>query len=343
MAARVGMYAGTTLGTAWFDDINLAPVAGPAPGLASVLPFSGGTVGGEIVTLSGTNLMAGATVAFGSAMGTGVKVSPPTTLTVSTPAHTTGPVDVTVINPDGQSATFAGSFNYVSGSALLHGTVGLQGGSAANQAVRITLYQPGTRAALAQASSTTGVNGDFDVQLGVGVGTYDVEVKTPRTLSVVASDLNVSDASPRIWFGPMLVGDTNDNNRIDIFDYNAVVSAFGSKQGDSRYQSIADLDGNGRVDIFDYNLLVSNFGKTGPLPVSSGPPASLAGWAPPTAQSLPTAAGRLYVSNYADNTVSVLDSASGRLVGTIGVGAGPAMLAIHAGSRRPTSRTRMDR
>ena len=47
VAARVGMYAGTTTGTAWLDDINLAPVAGPAPGLASVLPFSGGTVGGK--------------------------------------------------------------------------------------------------------------------------------------------------------------------------------------------------------------------------------------------------------------------------------------------------------
>ncbi len=57
-----------------------------------------------------------------------------------------------------------------------------------------------------------------------------------------------------------LVGDADGNNRVDIFDYNLVVSNFGSK-GNDGYIPDGDLDRDGDVDIFDYNLVVSNFGQ----------------------------------------------------------------------------------
>ncbi len=53
------------------------------------------------------------------------------------------------------------------------------------------------------------------------------------------------------------VGDIDGNGKVDIFDYNILVTNFG-KSG-SGIQG--DIDGNGKVDIFDYNLLVGNFGK----------------------------------------------------------------------------------
>lgn len=50
-------------------------------------------------------------------------------------------------------------------------------------------------------------------------------------------------------------GDLNNNGKVDIFDYNILVSNFG------KTSSVADIDGNGKVDIFDYNILVADFGK----------------------------------------------------------------------------------
>lgn len=56
---------------------------------------------------------------------------------------------------------------------------------------------------------------------------------------------------------PKLAGDINLNGRVDIFDYNILVSDFG-KTGNLT----ADIDANQKVDIFDYNILVANFGKS---------------------------------------------------------------------------------
>jgi len=54
--------------------------------------------------------------------------------------------------------------------------------------------------------------------------------------------------------------DMDDNERVDIVDYNLLVSNFG-KSGTPGFVP-ADINKDGKVDIFDYNILVANFGKT---------------------------------------------------------------------------------
>jgi len=54
-------------------------------------------------------------------------------------------------------------------------------------------------------------------------------------------------------------GDLNNDGKVDIFDYNILVSNFG-KTGTSGFIP-ADINKDGKVDIFDYNILISNFGK----------------------------------------------------------------------------------
>jgi len=51
-------------------------------------------------------------------------------------------------------------------------------------------------------------------------------------------------------------GDLDNDEDVDIFDYNLLVTNF-SATGDNP----ADIDGDGDVDIFDYNILIENFGK----------------------------------------------------------------------------------
>lgn len=60
--------------------------------------------------------------------------------------------------------------------------------------------------------------------------------------------------------GSLLPGDIDQNGKVDIFDYNLLITNF-NKNGAPGF-SPADIDQNGRVDIFDYNILITNFGKT---------------------------------------------------------------------------------
>ena len=90
-------------------------ILGPAPTVAS---NSGSASGGYPVTLTGTNFIAGQTsVTFGGVPGTDVAVSSPTSLTVTTPPGTAGPVDLVVSTLDG-GASAPAIFTYLAPGAL---------------------------------------------------------------------------------------------------------------------------------------------------------------------------------------------------------------------------------
>ena len=52
-------------------------------------------------------------------------------------------------------------------------------------------------------------------------------------------------------------GDIDGNNKVDIFDYNILLTNFGR----TGVGVPGDLDKNNKVDIFDYNIVLTNFGK----------------------------------------------------------------------------------
>lgn len=85
--------------------------AGPTPTVSSITSASGPTAGGASVTVNGTNFVAGATVMFGGVPATNVTVASGTSITATTPPHAAGPVNVTITNPDGQSATLQGAIS----------------------------------------------------------------------------------------------------------------------------------------------------------------------------------------------------------------------------------------
>jgi hypothetical protein len=87
-------------------------VALPAPTVTAVSPNSGPDTGGTVVNISGTNFRAGATVDFGGvpAIVTNVTSSQ---ISVTTPPHAAGAVDVSVNNTDGQRATLPASYAFL--------------------------------------------------------------------------------------------------------------------------------------------------------------------------------------------------------------------------------------
>jgi PKD repeat protein len=77
----------------------------PAPAVTEVSPTSGPAAGGTLVTLIGTGFTGATAVRFGTTAGTGMTVNDDTNITVTSPAHAAGIVNITVTTPGGTSAT----------------------------------------------------------------------------------------------------------------------------------------------------------------------------------------------------------------------------------------------
>jgi len=82
----------------------------PAPLVQGVSPSSGQAAGGQTVTITGADFVS-PEVSFGGAVVI-PSAATATSLTVLSPAHLPGSVDVTVRNADGQAGTLAGGYAY---------------------------------------------------------------------------------------------------------------------------------------------------------------------------------------------------------------------------------------
>jgi hypothetical protein len=86
----------------------------PFPELTSISPSSGSTLGGTVVSITGSGLSGATEVQFGGIRGTGLSVIDDRWLTVISPPNPPGTVGISVINPDhaGNSAGAASVFRY---------------------------------------------------------------------------------------------------------------------------------------------------------------------------------------------------------------------------------------
>ncbi|MDQ3264134.1 MAG: IPT/TIG domain-containing protein [Myxococcota bacterium] len=89
----------------------------PVLTVTSVSPGSGPSSGGNNVTVGGTNFASGATVRFGAAEASAVTWISDTSLSAEAPPQATGTVDVTVTNPDSESATLSQGYLYLAAPA----------------------------------------------------------------------------------------------------------------------------------------------------------------------------------------------------------------------------------
>ena len=88
-----------------------------AVGVDAVAPDFTLSAGGQTLTISGQDFVAGATVQIGGVAASGVTVLDGSTLTATAPALSTlGPVDVTVRNPDGGTGTLYAGLRILNGT-----------------------------------------------------------------------------------------------------------------------------------------------------------------------------------------------------------------------------------
>jgi uncharacterized repeat protein (TIGR01451 family) len=106
------------------------PVSVGGPTVTGIMPSVVSTVGGTLVTITGTGFVSGATVKLGGTQATGVTVTP-TSITAMTPAHPAGTFDVVVTNPDARSGTLTNGVTFscptigLTPTTLSNGTVGV--------------------------------------------------------------------------------------------------------------------------------------------------------------------------------------------------------------------------
>ena len=82
-----------------------------APMVTQVSPAAGPTTGGNVVTITGTNLSRVTAISFGIGVGTPFTVNPQgTSITVTAPAHAAGPVTLYV---EGGGIGFTFPYTYV--------------------------------------------------------------------------------------------------------------------------------------------------------------------------------------------------------------------------------------
>jgi hypothetical protein len=117
-------------------------------------------------------------------------------------------------------------------------------------------------------SQNTDSSGFFTVSVGgLLPGTYNWRVKGPKFLANVGTVAMAGTPQTNVEMGLMKSGDCDNNNVINVSDFNILKGTFGKTQGDPGYDDRADFTGDHAVNVTDFNALKNNFGVSGGSPV----------------------------------------------------------------------------
>jgi len=89
-----------------------SPLRNPAPTILAVAPSIGSIGGGAAITITGGGLLPGIRVSFGATNVAAFFGPNPDRISVTTPSHAPGSVDVVVTNVDGQNAVAIGAYTF---------------------------------------------------------------------------------------------------------------------------------------------------------------------------------------------------------------------------------------
>ena len=103
----------------YIDNVQLVTDGGLPPVISSLSPTSGLTTGGNVVTITGTDLSGATAITFGGTPATDYTIDSSTKITAVTPPRPAGTVQVQVTTPGGPSSnTAADDFTYATAIAI---------------------------------------------------------------------------------------------------------------------------------------------------------------------------------------------------------------------------------
>jgi outer membrane protein assembly factor BamB len=211
-------------GTWWngLYAVGTEPVV-PLPTVTGISPTKGPTSGSSLVTVTGTGFTSATTVKFGTVAGTSLTVNSSTKITIRSPAHAAGIVDVRVTTPGGTSAIVAGDkFTYVARPIV--SSISPTKGSTAGGTV-VTVTGTGfTGATVVKFGTVAGTSRTVNSSTKITIkspahaaGIFDVTVTTPGGTSVnVAGDKFTYGAPPKVTKISPATGPTTGNTLVTI-------------------------------------------------------------------------------------------------------------------------------
>ena len=179
----------------------------------------------------------------------------------------------------GNKSLLSGVPSAVPPAVPLTGTLSLEGVNDLSQtaipldSVTAQFRVPGSLVALAsQTAPLTVLSGggnpaQAQFTLSFPPGTYDIAIKTPKNLQVVASNVALSSSSAPLPPVALTAGDANNDNSVDASDFGLFVSAYNSSAGvsGSGYDPTCDFNYDGAIDASDFGLFVGAYGSQGAL------------------------------------------------------------------------------
>jgi hypothetical protein len=154
--------------------------------------------------------------------------------------------------------------------AILVGHVNWQGRPAqpnALQQVAITLTLKSGSTEVNYASTTTDAYGFFTQTVSLPNGTYNWRVKDPKYLASAGTTLLNGGSVSNTDMGLQRAGDANNDNLVNVTDFNIVKGSFGKGVGDPGYDDRGDFTGDHMVNVTDFNFSKANFGSAGSPPL----------------------------------------------------------------------------
>jgi hypothetical protein len=236
------------------------------PTITSVSPSTGPTAGGTRVTILGSDFHNDAEVTFDGSPASVLDRDASTGITVSTPSHPAGSVDVLVTNPDGQEAVATSAFTYVapptitslepSSGSTNGGTLVLIRGGDFHPDATVTI--DGAPAAVTDREGTTGI---LITTPAHGPGQVTVVVTNPDGQS--ASGAFSYIAPPTISAVSPNSGPTDGYTRVTVtgtgFNTNAtvmvgdMVAEVVDRQGSTAISLVTAVHAAGPVDVIVTN------------------------------------------------------------------------------------------
>ncbi len=149
-------------------------------------------------------------------------------------------------------------------TAVVEGTVDWNG-SCEERDITVDFYDPGTSDLVGSYSATVNAAGEFTIA-EVMTGTFDIISKVDGYLAIGVEDVDIAGAGIGLELGPIVAGDINGDNGINIIDVSVLNAAFGSIEGDSNFNPLTDMNCDGGVNIIDVSILNGGFGMVGDSP-----------------------------------------------------------------------------
>lgn len=133
------------------------------------------------------------------------------------------------------------------------------------RAATLELYEAGTANFAASYDVTVDADGNFSAAVSE-TGSHDLYLKVDGYLAKVSAGVDIALGANAVAFGAITPGDITGNNAIGIGDFSGISTAYGTDEGDSAYNELADFNCDGTINIQDYSSFSSNYGSVGDEP-----------------------------------------------------------------------------